>query len=176
MNTGTATPAVYVSWDDAQAFITALNTHITNTGQGDATFHLPSEAQWEYACRANTTTRFYWGDDPYYWESFDYAWIIYNTEDDGEPYAHYVGLKIANNWGLDDMSGNVKEWCEDWYHDKYRNAPANGSAWVSPARTYRVLRGGSWDYYAGYCRSAKRHSGPPDYSASTIGFRVAMDR
>jgi len=66
-------PAVYVSWNDAQAFITALNTHITNTGQGAATFRLPTEAEWEYACRAGTTTRFYWGDDPSYTQISDYA-------------------------------------------------------------------------------------------------------
>ncbi len=96
-----ASPAVYVSWDDAQAFITALNSY---TGR---TFRLPTEAEWEYACRAGTTTRFYWGDDPSYPMGDDYCWWTYNAWDVGEEYAHGVGQKLPNAFDLYDMSGNV---------------------------------------------------------------------
>jgi eukaryotic-like serine/threonine-protein kinase len=166
-------PAVYVSWDDAQSFITALNTHSTNTSQGAATFRLPSEAEWEYACRAGTTTRFYWGDDPSYTQINDYAWWDGNAMSEGEAHAHVVGLKLPNTFGLYDMSGNVCEWCEDDYHDSYTGAPTNGSAWVdSPRGSNRLLRGGSWNVLGPSCRSAHR-SYYPDYSVYYGGFRVA---
>ena len=167
-------PAVYVSWNDAQSFITALNTHITSTGQGAATFRLPTEAEWEYACRAGTTTRFYWGDDPSYTLISDYAWWYGNTGWASEEYAHVVGLKLPNAFGLYDMSGNVWEWCEDDWHGNYTGAPTNGSAWVdSPRGSYRLLRGGSWDNSGGYCRSASRVHGYPVSAYSVSGFRVA---
>ncbi|MCX5769473.1 MAG: formylglycine-generating enzyme family protein [Candidatus Hydrogenedentes bacterium] len=163
-------PAVWVSWDDAKAFITELNTH---TG---LTFRLPSEAEWEYACRADTTTRFYWGDDPDYTLINDYAWWYGNAGDANEQYAHVVGLKLPNAFGLHDMSGNVYEWCEDDWHSSYTGAPADGSAWVdSPRGSDRMIRGGCWGYY-GSCRSAYRiyyyHYGPSD-ETNGLGFRLA---
>ena len=162
-------PAVYVSWYDAKAFITALNT---DTG---LTFRLPSEAEWEYACRADTATRFYWGDDPDYTLINDYAWWHGNAWDAGEQYAHVVGLKLPNAFGLYDMSGNVWEWCEDDWHSSYTGAPTNGSAWVDshPHRSeYRVMRSGSW-LYGSYCRSAFRTGNVLSNVTDQAGFRLA---
>lgn len=166
-------PAVYVSWTDAQAFISALNTHITNSGQGPATMRLPSEAEWEYACRAGTTTRFYWGDDPSYSQIGDYAWYENNAWDAGERYAHVVGQKLPNAWGLYDMSGNVWEWCQDDYHSSYTGAPTDGSAWGDGSASYRVLRGGRWAGSARYCRTARRSDNTPSNAYSAVGFRPA---
>ena len=166
-------PAVYVSWNDAQAFLTALNKHLTNTGQGPATFRLPSEAEWEYACRGGTTTRFYWGDDPSLTQIGNYAWFNGNASNVGENYAHVVGLKMANAWGLYDMSGNVWEWCQDYWHDNYAGAPSNGSAWLSPTSPYRVVRGGCWNYAFSFCRAATRSNLLPALPDSLFGFRLA---
>jgi formylglycine-generating enzyme required for sulfatase activity len=166
-------PAVYVSWNDAQAFLTALNLHVTNTGQGPATFRLPSEAEWEYACRGGTTTRFYWGDDLSLTQIGNYAWFDGNASNVGENYAHVVGLKMANAWGLYDMSGNVWEWCEDYWHDNYTGAPSDGSAWLSPTSSYRVVRGGSWNYAFSFCRAATRSNFLPASSNFLYGFRLA---
>jgi formylglycine-generating enzyme required for sulfatase activity len=162
-------PAVFVSWDDAKAFITELNT---DTG---LTFRLPSEAEWEYACRAGTTARFYWGDDSEYTLIDDYAWWYGNTWDANERYAHVVGLKLPNAFGLYDMSGNVWEWCEDDWHSSYTGAPTDGSAWVdSPRGSVRMLRGGSWALY-GLCRSAFRYGISQSYvfGSFPIGFRLS---
>lgn len=164
-------PAVYVSWDGAQSFITALNSHITNTDQGTATFRLPTEAEWEYACRAGTMTRFYWGDDPYDLQIGNCAWYASNA---GSHCAKIVGLKLPNAFGLYDMSGNVWEWCEDDWHEDYTDAPTNGSAWVdSPRGSDRVRRGGSWSHYGEGCRSARRSIGSIGSPASYVGFRLA---
>ena len=157
--------AVYISWNDAQSFITSVNI---DTGQ---TFRLPSEAEWEYACRAGTTTRFYWGDDLGYTAIGSHAWYRGNIQSDN--YAHVVGQKPPNTWGLYDMSGNVWEWCQDWMHDSYAGAPSDGSAWETPVGMYRVARGGGW-YGDGYtCRSAYRGNGGPDTESSAVGFRLA---
>ena len=161
-------PAVYLSWYDAKDFIRALNIH---TGQ---TFRLPSEAEWEYACRAGTTTRFYWGDDPSYTEGGAYCWWYDNAYAIGEDYAHVVGLKLPNGFGLYDMSGNVWEWCEDDWHSSYTGAPADGSAWVSPPRdSYVVSRGGSWSGWVGRCRSAHRGPPYPTIENPGVGFRLS---
>ncbi len=163
-------PAVYVSWNDINGtggFIEKLNA----LGQG--TFRLPSEAEWEYACRAGTTTRFYWGDDPSYTQISDYAWWDGNAWDAYELYAHVVGLKLPNAWGLYDMSGNVWEWCQDYWHGNYTGAPANGSAWESPTSSYRVLRGGGWSGSGHYCRSAIRGGDSPDNRYGSSGLRLA---
>ncbi|HUW62921.1 MAG TPA: SUMF1/EgtB/PvdO family nonheme iron enzyme [Candidatus Bathyarchaeia archaeon] len=161
-------PAVYVSWNDAQAFITALN------GLTGKTFRLPSEAEWEYACRAGTTTRFYRGDDPGYSVGDAYCWWHYNTvevKEVNEQYAHIVGLKTANAFGLYDMSGNVWEWCQDWF-DSYTSGsvtdptgPASGSN--------RVVRGGGWPDGGSSCRSAGRGSSSPSYTFNYLGFRLS---
>ena len=160
-------PAVFVSWDAAQLFLTAVNSY---TGK---TFGLPSEAQREYACRAGTTTRFYWGDDPAYTAIGDYAWNYRNAYIPGQSCEHVVGQKLPNAFGLYDMSGNVWELCEDDWHG-YTGAPTSGQAWVdSPRGNDRVLRGGSWDGLEGACRSAYRFYRPPYYGHLNFGFRVA---
>jgi len=161
-------PAVWVSWNDAKAFITALNT---DTG---LTFRLPSEAEWEYACRADTTTRFYWDDDPEYTHIGNHAWYSGNAWSANEPYAHVVGLKLPNAFGLFDISGNVWEWCEDDWHPSYTGAPTNGSPWVeSPRGSARSTRGGSWGNGGFYCRSAYRSFSYPPYGYYYTGFRLA---
>jgi formylglycine-generating enzyme required for sulfatase activity len=157
-------PAVYVTWDDAQAFLTALNAC---TGK---TFRLPTEAQWEYACRAGTSTRFYWGDDPSYALIGNYGWYKANASDIGESYAHVVGLKRANGFGLYDMSGNAVEWCQDWYGTYTADAqtnprgPATGSC--------RVLRGGNCSSWEFELRSDNRDCNN-SFASPNFGFRLA---
>ncbi len=161
-------PAVYVSWTDAKSFITALNSY---TGLA---FRLPSEAEWEYACRAGTTTRFYWDNDPNYTLGNTYCWWAYNAWNVGKFYADVVGQKLPNAFGLYDMSGNVWEWCEDDWHDSYAAAPINGSAWVyNPRGAYRMLRGGSCYTNGTYCRSSQRFGGIPSLADKTFGFRLS---
>jgi len=162
-------PAVWVSWEDAQSFIAALNTYT------HLTFRLPSEAEWEYACRAGTTTRFYWGDDPGYTVGDAYAWWYGNAQNVGERYAHGVGMKLPNGWGVYDMSGNAYEWCQDWWHNTYTGAPSDGSAWETPTGIFRVLRGGAWGGFGFHCRSANRDTTEPGYATNIIGFRLAAD-
>jgi len=161
-------PAIYISWNSAQAFTTAASS---STGKA---FRLPSESQWEYACRAGTTTRFYWSDDPGYSEILDYAWCDQNTLYAAEYYAHVVGQKTPNNFGLYDMSGNVWEWCQDWWHDNYVGAPADGSAWEVPAGTSRIIRGGAWDYNGLLTSDFRTYSNPAVSSYNSFGFRVVQ--
>ena len=162
-------PAVYISWNDAQSFITALNNY------AGLTFRLPSEAEWEYACRAGSTTRCYWGDDPTYTEIGKYAWYIRNTAYVGLMYAQVVGQKLPNAWGLYDMIGNVTEGCQDVYHVDYTGAPTDGSAWESPTGADRVGRGCSWIVdYGSDSRSASRGGGSPSSTYFQVGFRLAL--
>ncbi len=179
---GDTYPAYFVSWEDAQSFITALNSHIISTGQGTATFRLPSEAEWEYACRANTTTRFYFGDSLCVGDDCEddgtrsqYMWYCGNNPSYGPAYGSKpVGLKLENAFGLHDMSGNVWEWCQDLYHSSYTGAPTDGSAWESPTGSDRVVRNGFWNYGAHNCRSASRGGLPPGHGNSAAqGFRLA---
>ena len=164
-------PAVFVSWDNAKAFITALNTWT-----GDA-FRLPSEAEWEFACRAGTTTRFYWGDDGTYYDGDAYTWWIYTAWDANEAYAHVVGQLLPNALGLYDMSGNAFEWCEDDWHADYTGAVANGSAWVGTVpSTDKVVRSGSWYSPGNECRSASRNFYANDFTSYLIGFRIAWSQ
>jgi formylglycine-generating enzyme required for sulfatase activity len=136
-----------VSWNDAQAFCQKLSQI---TGK---TYRLPTEAEWEYACRAGTTTRYYFGDDAS--QLGDYAWYDGNSQKTTHP----VGQKRTNAWGLYDMNGNVWEWCEDNWHSSYIGAPTDGSAWLinDNDNDYRIRRGGSWFSYPNLCRSACRN-------------------
>jgi len=154
-------PVEQVSWEDCQAFIEQLNE------MGAGTFRLPTEAEWEYACRAGTTERFYWGDDPEYNSIDNYAWYNGNNEPVG---TKIVGLKSPNAWGLFDVSGNVREWCQDWY-TAYPSS-AQEDPVIDGAGTERVIRGGGWNYAPRVCRSAVRFWYKPDGKVSSIGFRV----
>jgi formylglycine-generating enzyme required for sulfatase activity len=156
-------PVEKVSWDDAQAFCRKLSEKTKKN------YRLPSEAEWEYACRAGTQTRYYFGDD----EKLlgEYAWYDENSGRETHP----VGQKKPNNWGLYDMSGNVGEWCEDGWHENYENAPTDGTAWnenhsVTNITNIRVLRGGSWFVNPWDCRSACRYYYDNRYN--DLGFRV----
>ncbi len=155
---GVNRPVERVSWTDIQGFESSL---------GNA-FRLPSESEWEYACRAGTATRFYWGDDGGYDDIDRYA--VYLSNDPGG--TANVGTKLPNAWGLYDMSGNVWEWCEDWYHSDYTGAPSDGSAWLSPTGSFRVSRGGGWFLNARYCRSANRIYNGPSGRFNLLGFRL----
>jgi formylglycine-generating enzyme required for sulfatase activity len=155
-------PVEKVSWNDAEAFCQKLSQI---TGK---TYRLPTEAEWEYACRAGTTTRYYFGDNDN--QLGDYAWYKGNSGGTTHP----VGQKKPNGWGLYDMSGNVWEWCEDDWHDSYAGAPDDGSAWLqndNHSRTLKCLRGGSWFDDPFYCRSAYRCLTRRVFRSS-FGFRV----
>ena len=152
-------PVELVSWNQCQTFIQTLN----QMGQG--TFRLPTEAEWEYACRAGTTTLYYWGDDPGETQIGEYAWYLGNSGSK----THDVGLKKSNGWGLYDMSGNVWEWCQDWsgnYNSEPQNDPTGADTGL-----YRVLRGGSWNSLPHDCRSACRGRISPDFRGVT-GLRL----
>jgi formylglycine-generating enzyme required for sulfatase activity len=130
---------------------------------------LPSESQWEYACRAGSTGKYCFGDDVSKLEN--YAWY---SENSGSK-THPVGEKLANSWGLHDMHGNVWEWCVDVWHENYNGAPTDGSAWLKDSsQNLHALRGGSWYFKDFYCRSSIRDwdiAGGRNYN---IGFRVVV--
>ncbi len=133
-------------------------------------FTLPTEAQWEYACRAGTKTRFSFGDVGS--ELEDYAWFYENAYKKQEDYAHVVGLKKANPWGLKDMYGNVWEWCSD----RYSIELPGGRDPNSDSGDIVVHRGGSWVSDADHCRSASRGGASPEPEGNLSGFRVAAVR
>ena len=169
-------PVEQVSWDDVQSFLGKINERLPGL---DLT--LPSEAQWEYACRAGTGTAIYTGDlailgennapalDPVAWyggnSGIDFE-LVDGYDSSGWPEKQYphtragthpVKRKRANPWGLYDMLGNVWEWTQGYWHKDYQGAPTDGSAWVgSDTGAGRVLRGGSWGYYARVARAACR--------------------
>ena len=157
----------YLSWDDAQAFCAAVQSQ---TGYA---VRLPSEVEWEYACRAGTSTKYYFGDDES--QLSNYAWWYGNAYNVGEGYAHAVGQLLPNDFGLYDMHGNVGEWCEDRWHDNYTGAPADGSAWTDGSSLSRVIRGGSWLNIVYFCCSASRSLGTPDSRYISYGFRLSLD-
>ena len=164
-------PVEQVSWDDIQQYIQKLNA---SSGQQ---YRLPSEAEWEYAARAGTSSKYWWGDTA----SHDYA--NYGKDEccgglaqgrDQWTNTAPVGQFPANAFGLHDMHGNVWEWVQDYYRDNYSAAPSDGSAWVTGGKQeYRVLRGGSWGFYPAGLRSANRSRGTPDIRDDGIGFRLA---
>jgi formylglycine-generating enzyme required for sulfatase activity len=154
-------PVENVSWDDVQEFIRRLNTR-----EGGATYRLPTEAEWEYAARAGTTTHWSFGDDES--QLGRYAWDY-----DGE--THPVGQLQPNPWGLYDMHGNVGEWVQDWY-GHYASGTAVDPAGPSSG-SERVTRGGCWFGPTSHCRSADRAFTPPGIRVNRLGFlllRVAQ--
>ena len=165
-------PATFVSYFDAVEFCEKLTELERESGKLKANeeYRLPTEAEWEYACRAGTTTTFSFGDDES--KLGKYAWFDGNALNVDEQYAHKVGLKKPNPWGLHDMHGNVWEWCSDWADSTLQG----GSDPVGPEEgSYRVLRGGGWGDDPGGCRSAHRHSGVPSLRGF-LGFRVARSQ
>ena len=163
-------PVERVSWNDAQEFCARLSR------MANKTYRLPTEAEWEYACRGGTTTPFYCG------ETISTDLANYNgnyTYGQGQKGQYRektteVGIFPANPFGLYDMCGNVWEWCEDKWHETYINAPIDGTAWTSLSSELRLLRGGSWVYYPRLCRSAYRLNFSPDYSNNRNGFRLVV--
>ena len=156
-------PAFYVSWEDAQEFIQQLNI------RGKDKYRLPTEAEWEYACRSGSVTKFFFGDDDNH--LVDFAWFIKNCGEAGEDYPHRVGSKRPNPWGLYDMHGNVGQWCQDWM------GPYPGSAQTDPTGPSssggRVVRGGYWNGSSRYSRSAWREDAVDPLSRTyPIGFRL----
>ena len=157
-------PAVYISWDDVQRFIAKLNA------SGASLYRLPSEAEWEYACRAGSRTRWSFGNDER--QLTHYAWYRDNAWDVGEQYAHEVGLKRPNGWGLYDMHGNVREWVQDRYDgDYYKSSPRVDPPGPSSGLG-RVIRGGDVNAPARRVRSAYRGYEGHGYRHARIGVRL----
>jgi formylglycine-generating enzyme required for sulfatase activity len=168
---GDKRPVEQVSWDDAQGFIAKLNERLPGLG-----LRLPSEAQWEYACRSGTETPFSFGADITPEEVNYYGDYPYAGGGKGEYRGETVptGSLPPNPWGLYEMHGNVWEWAQDTWHASYEGAPVDGSAWESGDRgADRVIRGGSWDDGARYCRCAVRGRGGPGFRSHDLGFRCA---
>ena len=161
---GSEYPIYYVSWEEASEFCKRLG----------GKFHLPTEAEWEYACRAGSQTRFYYGDDPNYSELNLYAWYEDNSNERIRP----VGRKKPNAWDLYDMYGNLSEWCSDRYAaglNNYENAGSVDPTGPTSGYMFRVRRGGSWIEEPASCRSAHRNAGGARGGGTEfIGFRVVF--
>ena len=172
---GDLRPVEQVSWEDAMEFCRRLSQR---TGH---LYTLPSEAQWEYACRAGTTTPFYCGATiSTKLANYDGS-EVYGDGEKGEYRQQTMDVASfpANPWGLHDMHGNVWEWCADHWHDNYEGAPEDGRAWIDEESkenddkmNFGLLRGGSWFNHPAYCRSAYRGLNHPVNRYSLIGFRV----
>jgi len=158
-------PVVNISWYHTQSFIRWLNN---KTG---GNYRLPTEAEWEYAARAGTTTEYSWGDDI----GSNRANCDNDYCGDSWDYTAPVGSFPANPWGLHDMHGNVYEWVQDCWNDNYEGAPTDGSAWTSGNCRRRVIRGGSWSHSARFLRSANRFGYIRSHLNFHIGFRLARD-
>lgn len=157
-------PVEQVTWYEAVEFCARL------TRQLGRPFRLPTESEWEYACRAGSTSPFFFGDRQE--ELGDYAWFNENSSH----HTHPVGQKACNPWGLYDMVGNAWEWCQDRWHRTYDNAPTDGSAWIEDSvNECRLLRGGSWNAFPGSCRSTPRNRILPSYKAFYYGLRVVCN-
>ena len=174
---GDKRPVEQVSWEEAVEFCDRLTTHTQRH------YRLPTEAEWEYACRGGTTTPFHFGEtittDIANYRGTDYeskGWSgSYGAGPKGEyreettPVDHFG---IANAFGLCDLHGNVWEWCADHWHENYEGAPTDGRGWIEGDSSYRVYRGGSWGDDPRYCRSAYRLRVTPDLTIDDLGFRV----
>jgi hypothetical protein len=163
-------PVESVTWHEATNYCATLTQRERLAGRiaPHSVYRLPTEAEWEYACRGWTSTRFSYGDDPEYTNLTDYAWYSLNSDSTTHP----VGEKLPNPWGLHDMHGNVCEWCQDWWGDYPGGiavdpqGPASGSA--------RAFRGGVWCNNARYSRSAGRFYYDPDSGYYGLGFRILL--
>jgi formylglycine-generating enzyme required for sulfatase activity len=159
-----ALPVESVSFDDATTFCDRASK------LNGRTVRLPSEAEWEYACRAGTTEEFFFGKDEH--DLAEYAWFDLNSNG----CTHKVGTKRANAWGLCDMVANVWEWCADMWHCDYQGAPDTAIPWLSDVDTQprRCLRGGSWNYDGFRCRSAYRSRDWKHFATDHFGFRIIV--
>lgn len=180
---GEEQPVVFVSWNDAKEFAGWL----TELHKDSYTFSLPTEAEWEYSCRAGTTEARYWGEDSE--QACTYANVADNIFkaklisihecSDGYPVSAPVGSFAPNDAGLHDMLGNVWEWCEDRYgKNAYRNKTKNNPVYrkIESGIDYRVIRGGSWLSGPFLARSAKRSPSPPGSKYDVLGFRLVVSR
>ena len=156
-------PVESVSWKDAVQFCRKLSAMPAAKTAGHV-YRLPTEAEWEYACRSGTTTAYGFGDDAS--RLGDYGWFGSNSGSKTHP----VGEKKPNAWGLYGMHGNVWEWCQDWYGE-YPSGSATDPTGATSG-SYRVLRGGGWYGSARDCRSAYRNRNSPVYRSDDLGFRV----
>jgi len=154
---GNNLPVDNVSWHDVQQFIQKLNQ------KGIGNFRLPTEAEWEYSCRAGTTGDFAGDPNLMGW----YKDSGYKT--------HPVGTKLPNAWGIYDMHGNVAEWCQDSYSKDYFESASSGDSKKTNSNSDRVTRGGSWRDYTGICRSSYRFRVPPEFRLSYNGFRLVRE-
>lgn len=159
---GAALPVTNVSWENCQSFVKRVKKLVAGGG-----YRLPTEAEWEYACRAGTKTRYWSGDDES--DLVRVGWYSVNSLEEMQP----VGKMPANPWGLHDMHGNVWEWCEDSWHDSYEGAPDDGSTWIDPESGVQVIRGGYWGMRGEGVRSASRSKRGARYCFDSVGFRAA---
>ncbi len=168
---GPQRPVENISWENANNFINKLNR--LNPG---LELRLPSEAEWEYACRAGTDTPFWFGDEltP---DKANYDGNYPDSNSAKGKFRKKIPVKSfkQNPWGLYQMHGNVWEWCQDHWHDNYNEAPDNGSAWEDGESNSRVCRGGSWDSYGWHLRSAYRGHRHHDFGYDHCGLRLARD-
>ena len=162
-------PVEQISWEDAVAFCQGLS-NLPDEKAAGRVYRLPTEAEWEYACRAGSQAAFCFGDDARLLNQ--YAWFDKN----GEGQTHPVGLKRPNDWGLYDMHGNAWEWVADWYEVYPRKSVTDPKG--PRSGTDRVYRGASWNYNPGYLRSANRTATSPKvrgFEFLSISFRIALD-
>ncbi|WP_157829069.1 formylglycine-generating enzyme family protein [Colwellia sp. 75C3] len=161
-------PVINVSFDDARSYARWLGKTTRKR------YRIPSEAQWEYAARGGTTSRWFWGNEDFTYDTFANC----KGGECGDSYTHTspVGSFMANPYGLYDMAGNVWEWTNDCWNSTYENAPNDGSSWLDGDCENRVIRGGSWGDSVSNLRSADRHSVTRDERYLSLGFRLAQDK
>lgn len=163
-------PVVYISWNTVTEFIKRLNEK-----EKVNKYRLPTEAEWEYSCRAGTKTAYYFGDDIS--KLGKYAWSAENTYSKKNEYAHPVALKKPNKWGLFDMHGNVWEMCSDWFGENYYHASPKVDPTGPPSGNGRVMRGGSYEFNGPALRCARRmETESSNRFLSDAGFRLVMEK
>jgi formylglycine-generating enzyme required for sulfatase activity len=162
-------PVETVTWEDATNYCAQLTKRERSAKliPPNCVYRLPTEAEWEYACRAWTSTRYSYGDDPGYSGLANFGWY----KDNSALITHAEGQKLPNPWGLYDMHGNLWEWCQDWYGPYPGGSVINSQG--SPTGSYRVFRGGSWGCEPWECRSAQRDFNP-EGNTGYVGFRVVL--